>query len=304
MADVADSSKYDTIKDNIKDKINEMIPFLRDSTNFDLKKNKIFAYIDDVKPNNNHFELMDDLVELSELSELSELLHTSNSNFKKDILSLKEQLLAKTLMNCLLVKETVTNNAEQKAKEQQQQQQQNTITVTHEEKEIDLKKTLQEIVTLVENNNIKKVRGWSIPFSVKNTNIKAVSDDLKTFINSYAIGNEILVKRKIPVFMNLLRDKITSIIDDEEVKSNLIKKIDDVDAQLNVVNGGKKSKKLPKKEILGKMRCIYKIPGDRKEYLKHKGKLITVKEYKELMKAKPKKKEAKPKKVKKTKSKK
>lgn len=53
--------------------------------------------------------------------------------------------------------------------------------------------------------------------------------------------------------------------------------------------GGKKSKKLPKKEILGEMRCIYKIPGDKKEYLKHKGKLITVKEYKELMKAKPKK---------------
>jgi hypothetical protein len=50
--------------------------------------------------------------------------------------------------------------------------------------------------------------------------------------------------------------------------------------------GGKKSKKLPKKEILGKMRCIYKIPGDRKEYVKHKGKLITVKDYKELMKAK------------------
>lgn len=68
--------------------------------------------------------------------------------------------------------------------------------------------------------------------------------------------------------------------------------------------GSKKSKKLPKKEILGEMRCIYKIPGDKKEYLKHKGKLITVKEYKELMKAKPKKKEAKPKKVKKTKSKK
>ena len=60
----------------------------------------------------------------------------------------------------------------------------------------------------------------------------------------------------------------------------------------------------PKKEILGKMRCIYKIPGDRKEYLKHKGKLITVKEYKELMKAKLKKKEVKPKKVKKIKSKK
>tara|TARA_B110001450_G_scaffold225170_1_gene223193 strand:+ start:354 stop:1328 length:975 start_codon:yes stop_codon:yes gene_type:complete len=45
-------------------------------------------------------------------------------------------------------------------------------------------------------------------------------------------------------------------------------------------------KKLPKKEILGKIICIYKIPGDRKEYVRHKGKLITVKDYKELMKAK------------------
>ena len=58
--------------------------------------------------------------------------------------------------------------------------------------------------------------------------------------------------------------------------------------------GGKKSKKQPKKEILGKIRCIYKIPGDRKEYVKHKGKLITVKDYKELMKAKKNKKPTKP----------
>ena len=58
--------------------------------------------------------------------------------------------------------------------------------------------------------------------------------------------------------------------------------------------GGKKSKKLPKKEILGKMICIHKIPGDRKEYVKHKGKLITIKYYKELMKAKKTKKPTKP----------
>lgn len=49
-------------------------------------------------------------------------------------------------------------------------------------------------------------------------------------------------------------------------------------------SGGKKSKKLPKKEILGKTKSIHKIPGDRKEYVKHKGTLITVKSYKELMK--------------------
>jgi hypothetical protein len=47
-----------------------------------------------------------------------------------------------------------------------------------------------------------------------------------------------------------------------------------------------KIKKTAKKEILGKERCIYKKSGDRKEYLKHKGGLITVSEYKKLMKSK------------------
>ena len=50
-----------------------------------------------------------------------------------------------------------------------------------------------------------------------------------------------------------------------------------------IIWGGKKHSK---KEILGKTKSIHKIPGDRKEYVKHKGKLITVKSYKELMKKK------------------
>ena len=62
-------------------------------------------------------------------------------------------------------------------------------------------------------------------------------------------------------------------------------------------DGGKKTskkevateggKKTSKKEVLGKMRCIYKIPGDRKEYVKYKGKLITLKDYK-MLNTKPK----------------
>jgi hypothetical protein len=55
----------------------------------------------------------------------------------------------------------------------------------------------------------------------------------------------------------------------------------------SATGGDKKTSKLPKKEILGKLRCIYKVPGSRKEHIKHKGELITVTDYKKLMKAKP-----------------
>jgi hypothetical protein len=39
-----------------------------------------------------------------------------------------------------------------------------------------------------------------------------------------------------------------------------------------------------KKVVCGKLRCIYKIHGSRKEHLKYKGRLITVAEYKKMMK--------------------
>jgi hypothetical protein len=41
-----------------------------------------------------------------------------------------------------------------------------------------------------------------------------------------------------------------------------------------------------KKDILGKQRCIYKKAGDRKEYVKYKGDLITVKDYKKIISVK------------------
>lgn len=53
--------------------------------------------------------------------------------------------------------------------------------------------------------------------------------------------------------------------------------------------GNSKITKISKKEILGKERCIYKISGDKKQYLKHKGELITITEYKKIMAAKNKK---------------
>lgn len=49
--------------------------------------------------------------------------------------------------------------------------------------------------------------------------------------------------------------------------------------------GGRKANPV-KKEICGRLRCIYKISGSRKEHVKHKGSLITVADYKKLMKNK------------------
>ena len=56
------------------------------------------------------------------------------------------------------------------------------------------------------------------------------------------------------------------------------------DYHINYITETYGGKKTSKKEVLGKIRCIYKIPGDRKEYVKYKGKLITVKDYKMLNK--------------------
>lgn len=53
--------------------------------------------------------------------------------------------------------------------------------------------------------------------------------------------------------------------------------------------GGGKYKMHSKKEILGKMRCIYKKAGDRKdrkEYIKHKGNFITLRKFREYNKQK------------------
>ncbi len=52
-----------------------------------------------------------------------------------------------------------------------------------------------------------------------------------------------------------------------------------------ILGGGRKEyvKKDVKKEILGKLRCIYKIHGSRKEHVKYKGMFITVSDYKNLM---------------------
>ena len=75
-----------------------------------------------------------------------------------------------------------------------------------------------------------------------------------------------------------------------------IEKFNDVVKKIKTTHGSGGGKKHSKKDILGKSRCIYKIKRDCKEYVKHKGKLITVKEYKSIIKTKASKPKKQPKK--------
>lgn len=74
----------------------------------------------------------------------------------------------------------------------------------------------------------------------------------------------------------------------DRFNDELSKAIETELGKLSSQNGGGNAKitKQSKKSILGKERCIYKKAGDRKEYLRYKGDLITVKDYTKLMKAK------------------
>jgi hypothetical protein len=86
------------------------------------------------------------------------------------------------------------------------------------------------------------------------------------------------------VLLHLLTNNSTGNFKSRIKNNNISKEL------LNISQGGNRKtntvKKINKKTILGKERCIYAIQGDRKEYLRYKGDLIPVKDYKKRMKDK------------------
>ena len=135
----------------------------------------------------------------------------------------------------------------------------------------------------ITNDNIEKIRnlreklnkfGSLEPTKLKN---EGYSDDNIAYINS--INNE----------LNRL-SALETLKMNEDLGNKLANTTD-------VATGGKPTKPTKpikptkptitgKKEILGKQRCIYKKAGDRKEYVKYKGDLITVKDYKKIISVK------------------
>lgn len=117
----------------------------------------------------------------------------------------------------------------------------------------------------------------------------AQKDDISHFTDAYNtlysdIRNMSFKSSKLVSGLeDLAKDINNDIIIDgsEKIDLTLIDKLKQTEQ-----GGGKKSKKQPKKEVNGVSRCIYKLPGDRKEYVRSKGKLITLKYLKKNMKPK------------------
>jgi hypothetical protein len=106
-------------------------------------------------------------------------------------------------------------------------------------------------------------------------------NEIKVIFNCFTNGTE----------LKLLNDKIREYIE-IQIRNNpdslLLQRLLSELNSINILTKGGNAKvtKINKKEICGRERCIYKKPGDRKEYLKHMGELITVKDYKKRMKDK------------------
>jgi hypothetical protein len=127
--------------------------------------------------------------------------------------------------------------------------------------------------------------------------IKGIFDCFKSDVVRLDINENL--KTKITEYIKEQINNPKNTSDQTSLLKNLLDLINDTDIPVRekVIDDFRKSfkggninnikiKKTVKKEILGKERCIYKKSGDRKEYLKHKGGLITVSEYKKLMKSK------------------
>jgi hypothetical protein len=143
------------------------------------------------------------------------------------------------------------------------------------------KEEIKNIKDTLQNNYILKINKNKL--EIKNM-ISNLND------NKYRIGTKMFFishnadkKEKALKKLDKYKTKLNEILITLEYLWNHMEKYNSISS-----NGGN-TKIKNKKNILGKEKCIYKISGNRKEYVKHDGELITLKDYKKIIKLKNKK---------------
>ena len=113
-----------------------------------------------------------------------------------------------------------------------------------------------------------------------------------TIISIYSIYYSYIYKELNPTKMKeLLKKKLLTITPMTPYIRHIIEDTEIPEASSHT--GGKPNKQpqqqpKPTKILFGKVRCIYKKSGDKKEYIKHKGLLITIKQYRDIRNRAPK----------------
>jgi len=141
---------------------------------------------------------------------------------------------------------------------------------------------------LMEALNTTAVAGYD---SEGNEQIKYLKD-----INVYNDGNDGELWKDSKLNMNKLNTlkHLTTTYVKEHIKGqreSLRREEEESDSDDSILGGGgmknQKVKKCEnKKVVLGKERCIYKVSGSKKDYMKYKGKLVPVTDYVKYMKKK------------------
>jgi hypothetical protein len=154
---------------------------------------------------------------------------------------------------------------------------------------ITFKERYSTILKLLNN----ECTGWiggplcSTAASIIGDDVSTLYENLKMKVNftKEELTDDVL-KEFIRDVLPIMIPKLSGI---EEFTNDVIK-LEEIVPKVGLIltrpppTGGKKSSRATHKEILGKQMKIYTKPNDKKEYVKHKGLLISIKEYKEHMK--------------------
>ena len=138
----------------------------------------------------------------------------------------------------------------------------------------------EQVYSIYKDIDINKEEAYRADFTKSDENV---------YLTLAKVLNHILLEQTYNRLNGVIKIRLSNKEKDQITKQREQIKTSREQLQQQLQSGGNNKNKpsiIGRKEILGKERCIYKKVGDRKEYVKYKGDLITVKDYKRIIKAK------------------